>query len=276
MLEKLARIPFHFIVMLTPDVSFEGEMKKQGFAFSQDYYEMPAQHTVDLPTKDTVPLFYHLLGIADKTDSLIVTHKQMYDYIKALLGEVPKLPDNVKTPLNSNNVKNLIFLGVNFDKWYFQLILNMLKVDTNKCKNYAFVQTGDSTLQTIWEKHFNIIFVKEEIDEFVDKLHELFKDKDKLRKSAAAGGKQIKKVYNVPNIKNFFIDAFKSDQFESFCQDYFEKVYNEFTKGESYSTRIGSLITYVQQEVEFDKLLKLMEEANAKQYTLNGPYYDEQ
>ena len=272
MLTKLAQIPFHFIVSLSPDMALEKEMKKQGFPFDQDYYDTIKERSPNLPTSDTPPLIYHLFGIAERTNTLIVSHKQMYDYIKAFLGGT-KLPQNVKTALNYPNAERLIFLGVNFDKWYFQLMLNMLGVDASSYKCFASIQSGANNLRTIWEKHFHINFVPHQINEFVDRLHEVFERKNKLRNLANVAQK---KQYRNANFIKYFNVALSGTDLDTFCLSYFDEVYNDFTPEQGKSARINRLMEYVRQQDQYERLLELMKEENPVQFEKNAPYYDQQ
>lgn len=269
MLSKLAQIPFHFIVLLTPDTSFQKEMERQGFAFNEDYYNRLAKHEPELPTRNTPPLFYHLLGSVKKTDTLIISHGQMYEYIRSFLGGAP-LPQNIKTAINYQNAKNLIFLGVHFDKWYFQLMLNMLGVDANSYNSFASIQGGATGLRTIWEKCFRIHFVPHQIDEFVNKLHEAF-GTNQLRKVTAVA---VNRKYKNANLIKYFKAAFNATDLDSFCLSHFEEVYDDFTSNQEKGSRINKLLSYVRQQNEYDKLLAAMKDENPFQYEKNAPYYE--
>jgi hypothetical protein len=269
MLQKLVQIPFHFVVLLSPDTALQTEMTKQGFAFTEDYYDIINEHSPVLPTPDSPPLFYHLLGISHKTESLIISHGEMYNYMRAFLGGA-KLPQNIKTAINFQNAKNLIFLGVDFDKWYFQLMLNMLGVDTYNYNSFAFIQNGATSLRTIWEKHFRINFVPHEIDEFVDKLHLYFSTKNLLRRMA--DGPLITCSYKIANFIRFLNTAFSGTDLDSFCLSYFESVYDDFTPQQGKAARINKLMEYVREQNQYEKLLGLMKDENPIQYDKNAPY----
>jgi hypothetical protein len=271
MLEKLARIPFHFIVLLSPDTTLQKEMSKQGFSYTEDYYDMLNEHNPPLPSPDTPPLIYHLLGISQKTESLIVSHGEMYNFMRAFLGGT-RLPQNIKTALNFQHAKNLIFLGVDFDKWYFQLIMNILGVDSNNYNSYASIQTGEIGLRTIWEKHFRINFVPQQIDDFVDNLHQSFANSNRLRQPASV--KPAPHNYKIANIIKFMNNALNGTDLDSFCLSYFDKVYDDFTPEQGKSARINKLMEYVRQADDFENLLHLMKEENPIQYSKNEPYYE--
>jgi hypothetical protein len=271
MLEKLAQIPFHFVVLLSPDTALQTEMARQGFPYTEDYYDTINEHTPALPTPNTPPLIYHLLGISHKAESLIVSHGEMYNYMRAFLGGT-KLPQTIKTAINFQNAKNLIFLGVDFNKWYFQLMLNMLGIDTNNYNSYASIQSGATGLRTIWEKHFHINFVPHEIDEFVDKLHQYFLNKKQLRQLPI--GQHITRSYRIANFSKFLTLAFSGTDLDNFCLSYFDSVYDDFTPEQGKSARINKLIEYVRQQEQYEKLLGLMEDENPIQFKKNEPYFE--
>ncbi len=271
MLEKLAQIPFHFIVLLSPDTALQTKMTKHGFAFTEDYYDIIKEHSPEVPGPDTPPLIYHLLGISHKTETLIISHGEMYNYMRAFVGGT-KLPQNIKTAINFQHAKNLVFLGVDFDKWYFQLMLNMLDIDTNNYNSYASIQSGATGLRTIWEKHFHINFVPHEIDAFVDNLYRHFANKNQLRRVPV--NPPVKRNYKVASFVKFLMKALNGTDLETFCSSYFESVCDDFTPEQSKSARINILMEYVRQQDEYEKLLELIKEENPIQYKESEPYYE--
>lgn len=270
MLEKLAQIPFHFIVVLTADCSLQFAMERLRLSYNEDYYDVLNERTdLHLPTRHTPPLFYHLLGTAKNTDTLIISHGQMYDFIRSFLGGT-KLPQNIKTALNFQKAKSLIFLGINFDKWYFQLILNVLGVDAHAYNSFASIQEGETGLRTVWEKYFRIHFVPHHLDEFVNNLHAAFPP-DKLR--TAQPQKPVVRYKNASFIK-YFSAAFGATDFDTFCLSYFDEVHNDFADGQGKSARVNKLIAYVQQNNQYENLLGLMKDENPVQFEKNAPYYE--
>lgn len=273
MLEKLARIPFHLIVSLTPDTALEKEMKQQGFRANSAYYEVLREQNPELPTPETPPLLYYLLGTSTKVDSLIISHSQMYKYIRSLLGGI-KLPDNLKTALNQQNAKNLVFLGVDFDKWYFQLILNMLGIDASSYKSFASAQQGGEEVRTIWESHFKINFVPHQIEQFVDGLYACVEGRGELRSTGSPAARQ--RSYLLPNIIRFLTLSLDGTGLEIFCQCYYTEVYDDFSPQQSKSERISKLVDFVRKTDGFEPLLELMKDENPVQFEKNLPYFNEQ
>ncbi|QTA78724.1 NACHT NTPase domain-containing protein [Desulfonema limicola] len=72
--------------------------------------------------------------------------------------------------------------------------------------------------------------------------------------------------YDTAIIRKLIGDSFTSDEFEVFCQDYFNEVYKNFTTGERQIKRITSLIAYADKDDQFDYLLQKLKEVNPYQY----------
>ncbi len=122
--EKLAQIPFHLMLSVSPDVFLPQVFEEQKLPLDFRYYvhtENPED--VQKPTREK-PLLYNLFGKTDKNDSLILSHNDLYSFLFAILGD-HKLPTELRNALG--NIDNFIFLGFRFDKWYVQILLRLLK-----------------------------------------------------------------------------------------------------------------------------------------------------
>lgn len=277
MLAKLAQIPFHFIILLSPDMSLNREMKSQNFAFQSDYFGKPNVSEAITPNKNSLPLLYHIMGCTEDANSLLVSHADMYKYI----SEITTIKQSnqyewLKTALSGANVGRLLFLGVDFDKWYFQLILNVLNLENIPCIRHAYIHDKwESPVRSVWEKHFRIDFVPNQITEFVDTLHQHCKQKKLLRKPIEDA--TISRNYKLSSFMKFFVAALSAEDLTTFCMCNYEKVYEEFTSEQSKSTRINKLMEYVKQHNDYENMLNLMKEENQVQFNKinnESPYYD--
>ena len=122
LLEKIARIPFHFIIISTPDNLLLQTFKRLQFNVSSGYYwkNHPPEREVKVPTRQQ-PLVYNMLGSIEHPESLVLTHDDLYGYMESIFGKV-SMPRNLKYHI-TNNAKQLLFLGIPFDRWYMQMIL---------------------------------------------------------------------------------------------------------------------------------------------------------
>ncbi|MCU0390407.1 MAG: hypothetical protein MUE81_04775 [Thermoflexibacter sp.] len=178
---QLAQLPLHLIINTMPDESL-AKIWTEGQCFSA-YFDKSKNDSEEinkffLENKDkkgilNKPLIYNLLGSSQNEETLIITHRNMFDFIKEVLKE-DRLPTSLMTAVNS--VSRIVFLGVEFDKWYVQLILQLLTHKRTKgFKGYAEEQNLDRHTKTVYEKDFSINFVIEQIPAFVGDLFAYFK-----------------------------------------------------------------------------------------------------
>lgn len=272
MLAKLAQIPFHFIILLSPDMSLNREMKAQNFAFHADYFSKSNVANITSPNKTTLPLLYHIVGCTEEPNSLLISHSTMYAYIRSFSERLPQF-QWLKTALSEDNVNRILFLGVDFDKWYYQLMLDMLDLEEIPCIRHAYIHdTWESPMRSIWEKHFLIDFVPNQITEFVDTLHQHCKQKNVLRK--AIEGAKIGRKYKISSFVKFFMIALNGEALDFFCMCHYPSVKDDFTPEQGKSMRINKLMEYVIQHDDYENMLSLMKDENQVQFNNNAPYYD--
>lgn len=271
-LDKLAEIPFHLIINLSPDMTLPRIFEDQNFAFQHNYYKPKIKREIaEAPNSDR-PLIYNLLGCIEDDESLITSHYDLFDLVQSIYADA-NLPDLFSAVFSKAATKNIIFLGLDFSKWYFQLILHLLKINYEPCIRYAEAQAEDQMpLQTLYESFFKINFVNEDIASFVDELHAQFQP-DELRQ-AKPKDQQKPKVYKKSNILKFLAATFNANDFETFCMLYFDEVYDNFVPTQNQTSRLTALMDYVNRQDAFEKLLELGREENPIQYQKFEPYYE--
>lgn len=182
---QIAEIPFPMVVTLMPDHSLENVMEGMSLPYQTAFFDKHSTPALEAPTKDK-PLVYHLFGSYKKDESLILAYDDLFDYLKAIFGN-----DTLPTALRAAMSKayDLVFLGFEFDKWYMQLLLNVLGLQDEKA---GFVRhampketTQDLTTYTLCTKHFRMEFVEEdEASLFIQRLYEKCNEENILRKPA--------------------------------------------------------------------------------------------
>ncbi len=170
-LEKLAEIPFHFIISLTPDQALQGIFEQKNLKYKSDYYykNQPSDPEAKTPVASN-PLIYNLLGNIEVQESLILTHDDLYDYFESIFRG-KSMPETYKNHLRQ--ARNFIFVGLQFDKWYMQLLLRILYLHNDKAEfmRYAASESIADEVKTLCLDQFNINFVSKNISVFVDELH---------------------------------------------------------------------------------------------------------
>lgn len=129
-LSKLAPIPFHFIISLNPTNYLADTFDTLNFKHRFDFYwKKNAGAVLEVPSKNK-PLIYNLLGTVERPESLVLTHKNLYDYFESVF-QGSMLSEKLKFHLLSETPK-VIFLGLPFEKWYMQMLLRILYLHKNE------------------------------------------------------------------------------------------------------------------------------------------------
>jgi len=269
--DKLVKIPFHSYLMLSPDSTINAALQKSGFAFQHNYFDKLNLREIENKPTAGIPLVYNLFGSTANANSMIISHGDLYAFMKQFFGG-KNFPNTIKTMLNPENTDHIVFLGVDFDKWYFQLILNFLDLDYRRYKRYAMLQENTANNdKVIWEKHFRISFVPNAIDSFVDNIYNIFEKNGKLRKVAENA---VAKKVILPNILKLVTSMFDSTALTTFCMCYFPEVHEQFTEEQSKSTRINKLLEHAKQTENYTMLLDQCKDENAVQYERFKPYFE--
>lgn len=175
--QQLARIPCHLLVSTTPDLRFRKAFEQLDIDPQYEFYNKKQPKAIDLrvPTaKD--PLLYNLFGSIQDTDSLVFTFQDQSEYLIQILG------DNRPPKVLLQAIKQasfFLFLGFDFDKWYLALLLRFLGFQRD-CASLASGHTANG-FQRFYESHFDVMFVEDDISEYVDALYERFRQKGLLR-----------------------------------------------------------------------------------------------
>jgi hypothetical protein len=246
--EKIAQIPFHVIVSLTPDTLLSDTFNQQNINHKFDYYRMnrPSKDNPLTPSKQT-PLVYNLFGFINQKDSLILTHDDLFDYFNSILGGIGLHPD-LKQLIK--RAENFIFLGVSFDKWYMQLLLKMLYNlhEKDEFLRYSSDHAFEEEVRTICEDQFRIEFVPEKMDAFIDELYKQFPDTELRGKEQerVSIGRQLKELISegktveaINSIRVHLEQALDSlDQLQGDTLDLVNDFLNESTQLKSQFTRL--------------------------------------
>lgn len=269
-LEKIADIPFHAIITVTPDITLNHIFNKKRLRFNHEYYKTKlVKQTENEPSADK-PIVYNLLGCVTDSESIIISHYDLFNTIKSIYSD-KNMPKVITNLFKEKSTTNIIFLGFDFDKWYFQLILHLLRIDSTPCLKYAAAEREFADVKTLYESHFKINFVSRNIETFVNNLHKQFQ-KEELR-SFHQGFKPRK--YFQENIRQLIAESISASQLVSLCQAFFEEVYKEFTPDQKNSTRINLLMEHVAKNNAYEDLLFwLEEEVTPIRFIKNAPYYE--
>lgn len=190
---KLVQIPFHVLLTVTPDMLLTKAMEVQGYNYQFGYYKKNQDpKKIKQPTKD-LPLVYNVFGCVNYEESIILTYNDLYDYFKSIFAR-KSMPDRLKLLLKK--VRNIVFLGVSFEKWYMQLLLRELEIHK---KQYEFTRFADSqnssdAIKTFCFEQFKINFITNDIPGFIEELHRRCQSRGLLRTAGDVTYSELEKV----------------------------------------------------------------------------------
>lgn len=198
---KLTQIPFHLIITVNPDDLLAHAFEKNGLPVRRlwkerdndsgvaisttgvryDFYlkkQNPAPF--DMAIKPHKPVLYNLFGNVENEDSLILTHDDMFDFLISILSH-NELPREMRAALH--DADDYIFLGFDFNKWYVQLLLRLLKLHNEHYKfaRYASNKDLDEQTKQFCREQFKIEFANYDMDEFIEELYSRSKKAGILR-----------------------------------------------------------------------------------------------
>jgi hypothetical protein len=127
---------------------------------------------------------YNIFGIFSLPDSILYTESQFLNFVSNVLLGNPKLDSDVNRELQSQ--ENYLFLGFDFDQWYFKVLFEYFKV---KKVDYACVSCGfqqppaagaptrgiSSYNREFFEQEFKMFFVNDDIKKFLVDLRNTLK-----------------------------------------------------------------------------------------------------
>lgn len=169
LLAKLAKIPFHTFLTVTPDLLLQKTFQSNEYSFQSGFFQR-IQAPVDLNEISAQnPLIFNLMGSVEDHESLVLTHADLFEFFECVMTR-NGFPQSLRNTLQS--AENLLFLGVPFDRWYLQVLLRILNIkrDFSKIQSFAAKQQVHPEVLTLCQEQFKINFVDQDISEFVDKL----------------------------------------------------------------------------------------------------------
>ncbi|MBD0395792.1 MAG: SIR2 family protein, partial [Microcoleus sp. C1-bin4] len=100
---------------------------------------------------------YHIFGSTEDSSSLLLSHDDLFDFFKRILGE-QNLPRPIKKFFKEDAGGEVVFLGFVFRKWYVQLLLrlfNLSKTD-NELNRTAYLNAEPPDAEkTFAAQHFS-------------------------------------------------------------------------------------------------------------------------
>lgn len=183
--EQLAQMPFPVVISTTPDLLLRQAFSAQGIGCDFHYYnkvENPRPVTAPTPA---MPLVFNLFGCVEVSDSLVFSQDDLFDYLFAILGE-RGLPRELKA--FTEKAEGVVFIGFDFDKWYFKLLLKLLFPNREKYYSMMLKEAQErygAPLKSFYSLIFDIEYVETSLPDFVSALHGECAKRGLLRETAA-------------------------------------------------------------------------------------------
>lgn len=183
-LAQLAKIPFNLIVSLMPDNILARKFDELGFPYQPDFYfrKRPHAKVFEKPSRNK-PLIYNLMGNIEVPDSIILTHNDFFDYLESVFkgnGMHPEFREELES------AERYIFLGLPYEKWYFQILLRVLSVHSEKLKGVvrmALEKLPNDKLETLYAEEFKITFYPSHPEVFIQDLYTACERANVLKKT---------------------------------------------------------------------------------------------
>lgn len=184
---RILEIPFHLVISLNPDTFLAdfASKEKYGVAHQFSHFRFNGEGGQELhePRKDT-PLFYNLCGCVTEDESLVLDFEDLFHLLQAILGP-NGLPNKLKSALRK--ARSFLFLGFDFEKWYSQLLLQLLTGERKGRRKLAINTTiADNQAKNFLLYQFRLEFLHQE-QAFFRTFHEVCKRRGMLRELNSPG-----------------------------------------------------------------------------------------
>lgn len=225
---RIVRLPFSMIITLTPDNLLARTFDAMGFNYQPDFYfrNRKATEHFESPTQEK-PLIYNLLGNIEEPESLVLTHSDFFDYLESVF-KARSMPEELKDELEK--MERYIFLGLPYEKWYFQLLLRVLSLHSDKLKEIerlALKEFENPNLHKIYTEEFKIDFFPASTSEFIEELYKRCKQIDILKPLPASYQEENNTpIASVTEIREMIAEAHTTEamlHLRSFLRQYMPK-----------------------------------------------------
>ena len=139
----LAELPFRLCIDTSPDnFMLEGFLATGRKKPASAYYNFrKALNPFLKAPSEAEPLVYYLYGHSRDLYSLVMTESDLIEFLIAIVRGDPPLPDYIKGRLGDPET-TFLFVGFGFQKWYFRVLLHVLKIYGHKSRAVALEDTG--------------------------------------------------------------------------------------------------------------------------------------
>ncbi|PWT96602.1 MAG: hypothetical protein C5B52_15300 [Bacteroidetes bacterium] len=172
-MDQLAKIPWKLVINTNPDSILATTMnkaKKDSCLIASYTLENNAGLEFENPAPgDSQCLLYNLFGTFEKPSSILYTDSDFLRFNTKVTGDYPPLNEYVIKMFDSQ--KKYLFLGFDFDQWYFKILFNkILELNVDQ-QNLVSLHCGAMKFNEMnvdyFEEEYKLYFVNENLVTFV-------------------------------------------------------------------------------------------------------------
>lgn len=145
---NLASLPFRLVLLTTPDTMMATALQQAGKTNAvQACYDYCGGRASEVPLalpSATTPIVYSLFGRHNRPESMVLTDKNLLDYLVRVTKESPALPDPVRATLRAPATQ-FLFMGFGFTNWWLRLLLKVLDVTGVENRGLSLALEDDSS-----------------------------------------------------------------------------------------------------------------------------------
>ena len=251
--ELLSKLPVKLYVNAGPDNFLSQAMDGLNYSYNFEYFNKHFAGQETPEPNSNLPLIYNLTGSFLNDDSLLLTHDDLFAFLSAALSE-QKLPQNIMAEVFQS--RSFLFLGVNFDKWYVQLMLRLLRLheEDHVYVRYATKKNFNADTISICVDQFQIEFVNHKIEDFIEELYQRCMAEDILRKNTSInlGHENIREMVEQDQIDQVF-EIFKIKLKHTHIYNEFLLLANRFQRLKKRMR--ANTISYQDSEIERNQII---------------------
>ncbi|MEN2284198.1 toll/interleukin-1 receptor domain-containing protein [Algoriphagus sp. SE2] len=161
--KKIAEVPFTTIINTAQDRTLNKAFEEKNIPFDYEYYRK--EEAQPEYTRKNKTLIYNIFGDYSKINSIILTFDNLFDYLFSIIGDYEL---NIKSELR--RATSVLFIGFNFDKWYFKLLLRLIKINENKLLHSHDIT--QENYKSFYSEEFKVAFFgSSSAEEIISEIH---------------------------------------------------------------------------------------------------------
>lgn len=176
--KKILQLPVSLIISLNPDTFLSDSASSLGLPHDFKHFRFNGEVIDDVVTpKIQHPVIYNLFGSIKEEESLILDYEDLFNLLRVVLPD--GLPNKIRIKLRE--ASSFLFVGFDFEKWYSQLILQLLTYERKGRPKFSLTPSKiDHSSRNFLVRQFQVHFLDSEAS-FFEELYDALDNKNLLR-----------------------------------------------------------------------------------------------